>query len=59
MEQWSWLHYNEVTDKAFCFLCHKAETEGKLNAANNYLALITRVFLNRKDEVGPLGLGTL
>ena len=39
-------------NKAFCFLCHKAETEGKLKAANNYLSLITRGFLNRKDEVG-------
>jgi len=28
---WSWLHYNEATDSAVCFLCTKAVREQKMN----------------------------
>jgi len=31
---WSWLHYHEVTDTAFCFLCAKAVREKKISSGN-------------------------
>ena len=48
-ERWSWLHYDEASDLAFCFLCCKAETEGKLKAANKDLSFISKGFSNWKD----------
>ena len=48
-ERWSWLHYDEASDMAFCFLCRKAETEGKLKAANKDLSFISKGFSNWKD----------
>ena len=34
---------------AFCFLCHKAEREGKLKAANKDLSFISKGYSNWKD----------
>ena len=31
-DKWSWLHYDEPGDVAFCHLCAKAEEQGKLKA---------------------------
>jgi len=28
-DRWSWLHYNEKTDSAYCFVCTKAMIEKK------------------------------
>ena len=46
-EKWSWLHYNEASDVGF--LCHKAEREGKLKAANKDLLYISKGYSNWKD----------
>ena len=48
-ERWSWLHYDKASDLAFCFLCRKAGTEGKLKAANKNLLFISKGFSNWKD----------
>ena len=48
-EKWSWLHYDKALDMAFCFLCCKAEREGKLKAANKDLSFISKGYSNWKD----------
>ena len=47
--KWKWLHYEEDTDKAFCYNCIKAYTEGKLRTPNLELAFISKGFNNWKD----------
>ena len=32
--RWKWLHYEESIDAAFCYLCGRAEKEGKLQASS-------------------------
>ena len=34
-QKFTWLHYDENCDAAFCYLCSSAEKQGKLNAASN------------------------
>ncbi len=47
----SWLHYSETDDAAFCFICIKADKAGKLKSGTKDQAFIRRGFTNWKD--GP------
>ena len=38
---WSWLHYHEATDSAFCFLCAKAIREKKMSSGNADVAFVS------------------
>ena len=38
---WSWLHYNEATDSATCFLCAKAQREQKMNSKSADTAFVS------------------
>ena len=38
---WSWLHYHEATDSAFCFLCAKAIRENKMSSGNANVAFVS------------------
>ena len=49
---WSWLHWDVVTERAFCHVCVLAFKQKKLNAANADAAFITRGFQNWKDATG-------
>ncbi len=49
--RWSWLHYSETDDAAFCFICIKADKAGKLRSGTKDQAFIRRGFTNWKD--GP------
>ena len=42
---WTWLHYHEATDSAFCFLCAKAIREKKMSSGNADTA-----FVNNRDR---------
>lgn len=48
-DKWTWIHYDESTDNAFCHICTKAEEEGKLKAKSKDLAFLQRGFSNWKD----------
>ena len=49
-KQWTWLHYSEEDDAAFCFLCVKAYKEDrKLSCKNLDPAFISTGFTNWKD----------
>ena len=47
--KWKWLHYEEDTDKAFCYNCIKAYKEDKLRTPSLELAFISKGFNNWKD----------
>ena len=47
--KWKRLHYEEDTDKAFCYNCIKACKEDKLRTPNLELAFISQGFNNWKD----------
>ena len=51
-DKWTWLHYNEQRDLAFCYLCQQAVKENKLQwASNSDDAFIQRGFSNWKAAV--------
>ena len=50
--QWGWLHYDSCHDRAFCFICVKAVTTGKLCTTSGNIkdsAFIYAGFSNWKD----------
>ena len=48
--KWPWLHYNEKTDSAFCFMCTKAMKEKKIRKVGNIdSSFICSGFTNWKD----------
>ena len=47
-KKWTWLHYDEVRDGAFCFVCIKALKEYKLTNASVEKAFISPGFRNWK-----------
>ena len=46
---WSWIHYDESSDSAFCHICAKAEGEGKLKTSSKDLLFIQKGFTKWKD----------
>ena len=56
-KRWPWIHYNQGTDKAFCFICLKASRLGMLKAcaSKGDDAFISRGYINWKDAVGKNG----
>ena len=48
-DKWSWLHYREETDSAFCFVCTKAMVENKVRIRNMDITFISAGFTNWKD----------
>ena len=62
-QSWRWLHYDEMTDKAYCFYCTKGFKEKKLKVPNAEPAFVSDLeslcciifqvskgFCNWKDE---------
>ena len=49
--KWSWIHYDESSDSAFCHICVKAEGEGKLKASSKDITFIQKGFTNWKDAM--------
>ena len=47
-KKWTWLHYDEVKDNAFCFVCIKALKEYNLTNASVEKAFISTGFRNWK-----------
>ena len=55
-QRWRWLHYDNVGDKAFCFLCVKAFKTGKIKAEGHIdEAFVLRGYCNWKDASGEKG----
>ena len=54
---WSWIHYYETNDVAFCHTCVKAIESNKLKnvSSNGDLAFIHRGYANWKDASGKTG----
>ena len=50
-DKFAWLHYDESNDLAFCHLCSRAETEGKLKAKTKDDAFVCKGFSNWKDAM--------
>ena len=48
-QKFTWLHYDENCDAAFCYLCSSAEKQGKLKAASKESAFLSKGFTNWKD----------
>ena len=48
-KRWSWLHYNESNDVAFCYFCIKAYRDKKLTVSNADKLFIMNGFFNWKD----------
>ena len=46
---WSWIHYDEASDSAFCHLCVSAEKVGKLRSSLKGSAFLEKGFTNWKD----------
>ena len=55
-KRWSWLHYNESNDVAFCYLCIKAYRDKKLTVSNADKVFITNGFFNWKDACVKFGI---
>ena len=45
----TWLHYNEVNDLVYCYVCMAGYRDGKLNSLNLDKAFILNGFSNWKD----------
>ena len=48
-EKWSWLHYNELNDVAYCFTCTKVIKEKKVKTGNIDACFVSSGFTNWKD----------
>ena len=48
-EKWPWLHYNELDDSAYCFICAKAIKEKKVKTGNMDACFISTGYTNWKD----------
>ena len=53
-KKWPWIHYDQTSDKAFCFVCAKASKVGnfKVCASKGEDAFVTRGYTNWKDASG-------
>ena len=49
--QFTWLHYNESTDSAFCWYCKKATATGQLKSSKREDAFINRGYTNWKNAI--------
>ena len=47
--KWTWLHYDEVNDSAFCFVCTKVYKEFKLTNASIEKTFISSGYRNWKN----------
>lgn len=55
-QKWSWIHYDEARDLAFCFICVKAVRSKTLKTAKTVDAcFISRGYCNWKDATGERG----
>ncbi|XP_062513435.1 uncharacterized protein LOC134189209 [Corticium candelabrum] len=48
-DKWTWIHYSECIDAAFCHVCAKAEQQEKLQGFKKDLAFIRNGFSNWED----------
>ena len=48
-EKWSWLHYDELNEAAYCFTCTKAIREKKVNTGTIDACFVSSGFTNWKD----------
>ena len=48
-DKYTWLHYDETVDAAYCHTCRKADEQGKLKTKYKDLAFISSGFTNWKD----------
>ena len=48
-DKWCWLHWDESSQRAFCFTCISACKQNRLRSANADVAFISRGFQNWKD----------
>ena len=48
-DKWGWLHWDEASERAFCFTCVSAFKEKKLKCGTADTAFITRGYQNWKD----------
>ena len=49
-DKYTWLHYDEGKDSAYCFTCKTADEQNKLRTKYKDIAFISRGFNNWKDE---------
>ena len=40
-DRWPWIHYDECSDAAFCFLCVKAYCQNKLDSCSTLVYIAT------------------
>ena len=48
-DKWGWLHWDEASQRAFCFTCVSAFKQTKLMSAATDVAFVTRGYQNWKD----------
>ena len=48
LKKWSWLHYNELNNAAYCFTCTKAIKEKKVKTGNMDACFVSSGFTNWK-----------
>ena len=48
-DQWKWLHWNQATECAYCYVCISAFKQGKLRSSSAEHAFISKGFKNCKN----------
>ena len=48
-DKWEWLHWDETSERAFCFTCVRAFKQKKLRSGAADAAFITKGYQNWKD----------
>ena len=53
LEKWSWIHYKEAHNLAFCFICVKAtHAKNLMTAKTSNMSFMSRGYCNWKDATG-------